>query len=112
MIRVETDGRHINVSVLARLETPWASQLHRYANNVAREDFAFCTCATFADIVVYDARHTECPFKYPDGNDTTEYLLHHWELAEVIPESADGGHNQNDMCVEECLVEGVSNDRW
>ena len=36
MVRVEADGRHVDVSVLAGLEAPWASQLHGYANSVAR----------------------------------------------------------------------------
>lgn len=103
------DRRQVHVRVLARVELPRAGHTESYTESITRQDFDVGFRGASADITVDDAGKAGKAFEGPQCDDSNENALLRKAL-KMDPYSAHGKSGQSDVQMEECLVEGVTDD--
>lgn len=108
----ESNGWHVEISMLTWLEGPWTGHFDGDSAGVSWESLNQCLASSIAKVSVEKFYNARGPLKPPDSNDTVKELeLRNTCNLKMIPDGNDDKNNGCDVNVLESLVKGVTKNR-
>lgn len=111
MVGPESDGRNVQVGVLAGAEPPWASHADGHTKGVSGENLDIATGTTVSDVARDKADESPGSLHDPEREYAVEHELLR-ALLEVDPYRAERDGSTDNVAVQENLVEGVTHWGW
>jgi hypothetical protein len=107
----QSNRRNVQVSMLARSETPRASHANVDTERITGKNLNVTISATVADVVHNEATKTHASLGDPEGEHTVQHKLLRAAL-EMHPYSAKSESSTHNVAVQKDLIEGVADWGW